>query len=309
MIAAFTLNLSLDRRYRVENAKVGAVNRAKECIFTAGGKGLNVARIIHAMGGQVVEGGFSGGNIGRCVEELMDAEGLPHRFTPAKNETRCCVNVMDTATGVQTEYLEPGLPIAPEEYQAFLKDFDDICASCSVIILSGSLPAGLPKTTYAELVARAKALGRPVLLDASGEALSAAIAAGPSYIKPNEDEIAALTGEDVEDEEKLIAAAKKLHASGVEHVVISLGARGAMMVCGDGVILGRPPRIHAVNTVGCGDAMTAAFGMAIERGDSAEDAMRFAVAVSAASALNIGTGSVDRADFEMLYPQVTITRK
>ena len=142
MISCFTLNLSIDRRYVVENARLGTVNRVKECHATAGGKGLNVARTVHVLGEDVVAAGIAGGDLGNFIEHALDKEGIRHRFTRVAGESRCCINICDTATGAQTEYLEPGQLVTPDEYQAFLKDFDELCAKSDIITMSGSLPRG-----------------------------------------------------------------------------------------------------------------------------------------------------------------------
>ena len=308
MIAAFTLNVSVDRRYVVENSRMNAVNRVKECTATAGGKGLNVARVIHALGEKVIAGGIAGGNLGRYVTSELDREGIQHHFTMAAGESRCCINIIDTLTGTQTEYLEPGLTVSPEEKALFVQDFDELCAQSSVITISGSLPRGLDTNTYAELIERARKAGRPVLLDASGAALMAGIKSNPYYIKPNEDEIVQLTDCDINNDEQLAEAALRLHRGGIDRVVVSMGKRGAMMACSEGVVRGEPPVIKALNTVGCGDSMTAAFAVAAEKGMIAEEAMRYAVAVSAASAMNPGTGGLNKADFEAVLPGVKVFR-
>ena len=306
MIAAFTLNASVDRRYIVEGACPGAVNRVKQCTATAGGKGLNVARVIHSLGESVIAGGIAGGDLGNFIRHSLDREGIAHHFTPAEGETRCCINICDIASGQQTEYLEPGLTVQPEEYAAFLADFDELCAQSQVVILSGSLPRGLTADTYGALVTRAKCLGRPVLLDASGEALRMALSARPSFIKPNEDEIRALVPGIPQAEEELVCAARALREQGVSRVVISLGKRGAVMAGESGLYRAPPPALNAVNTVGCGDAMTAAFAVSVCRGMSDREALRYAVAVSAASAMCPGTGEVRQQDVKDLFSAVTV---
>ncbi|MBQ2335926.1 MAG: tagatose-6-phosphate kinase, partial [Victivallales bacterium] len=182
MITCFTLNLSIDRRYVVENARMGAVNRVKECAATAGGKGLNVTRSVHVLGEDVVAAGIAGGDLGNFIEHALDKEGIRHHFTRVAGESRCCINIFDTATGTQTEYLEPGQQVTEDEYNAFLKDFDELCAKSDVITMSGSLPKGLPIDTYATLVKRVP--NKRVFLDVSGAALVNALPARPFYIKP-----------------------------------------------------------------------------------------------------------------------------
>lgn len=306
MIAAITLNVSIDRRYVVENAPLGAVNRVKECVYTAGGKGLNVARVVHTLGEPVIAGGIVGGDAGRYILRNLDREGIRHHFSEAAGESRSCINIYDTATGVQTEFLEPGLTVQADEYEAFLRTFDELCDTCRVITMSGSLPKGLSSNTYADLIRRASAKGIKVLLDSSGASLRDALAAQPFYIKPNEDEIAALTGCDAGNDEEVFSAALQLQQSGIDRVVVSMGKKGAVMACSKGLLRAQPPEIKAVNTVGCGDSMTAAFAVAEVRGLDEQEALRFAVATSAASALNPGTGGLEPADLQRILPEVKV---
>lgn len=306
MICAITLNVAIDRRYVVENAAVGAVNRVKECVCTAGGKGLNVARVAHALGAPVIASGIAGGDSGRYILRALDKEGIRHNFSMVSGESRSCINIYDTVTGTQTEYLEPGMTVLPDEYEAFLGTFDRMCETCRIITMSGSLPKGLPIDAYADLIKRARAKGIKVFLDSSGSSLKHALNEHPFYIKPNEDEIAALTGCDPESEKEIASAAKELQASGIERVVVSMGKRGALMACAEGLYRAQPPEIKTVNTVGCGDSMTAAFAVAELNNMSCLEALRFAVATSAASALSIGTGSMDMADMKKLLPEISV---
>ncbi len=304
MITCFTLNLSIDRRYVVENARMGAVNRVTECTATAGGKGLNVTRSVHVLGEDVVAAGIAGGDLGNFIEHALDKEGIRHRFTRVAGESRCCINIFDTATGTQTEYLEPGQQVTQDEYKAFLNDFDELCAKSDVITMSGSLPKGLPIDTYATLVQRVPS--KRFFLDVSGAALINALPARPFYIKPNENELAAIVGHPLDSDDDLKAAAKRLHDGGVACVAVSLGARGALLCCNNGFFMATPPPIKTVNTVGCGDSFTGSFAVAIKRGSAPHEALRFAVGVSAASAMSPGTGELHMENVHAVLPKVTL---
>ena len=308
MIAAFTLNVSIDRRYVVQNSAMNKVNRVQECVYTAGGKGLNVARVIHALGEPVIAGGIAGGDAGRYILRRLDEEGIAHHFTQVQGESRSCINIYDTATGLETQYLEPGAPVSEEEQKRFFADFERVLERVSVLTVSGSLPKGMPSDSYAKMIDMAKARGKRLLLDASGEALIKAVPHAPYYIKPNEDEISALTSAPIDNETLLAEAAMELHKGGIEQVVVSMGGAGALLACSEGVFRGIPPKITPVNTVGCGDSMTAAFAVAAERGLSAEEALRLAVGVSCASALSPITGGLEKADLELVAPKVQVCR-
>ena len=170
--------------------------------------------------------------------------------------------------------------------------------------MSGSLPKGLPIDTYATLVKRVP--NKRVFLDVSGAALVNALPARPFYIKPNENELAAIVGHPLKSDDDLKSAADRLHDGGVACVAVSLGARGAMLRCDDGFFMATPPPIKTVNTVGCGDSFTGSFAVAIKRGMTPPEALRFAVGVSAASAMSPGTGELHMENVHAVLPKVTL---
>ncbi|MBR6058231.1 MAG: 1-phosphofructokinase family hexose kinase [Victivallales bacterium] len=304
MITCFTLNLSIDRRYVVENARMGAANRVMECTATPGGKGLNVTHTVQELGEDVVAAGIAGGDHGNFIEHALDREGIHHHFTRVAGESRCCINIFDAATGTQTEYLEPGLQVTQDGYNAFLKDFDELSAKSDVITMSGSLPRGLPVDTYATLIQRVPS--KRIFLDASGVALVNALPAHPFYIKPNESELAAVVGHPLQSNTEMKEVAQKLHDDGIACVAFTLGARGAMLCCGDGFFMATPPSIKTVNTVGCGDSFTGAFAVAVKRGFTPPEALRFAVGVSAACAMSSGTGELHIENVNDILPKVSL---
>lgn len=307
MITTITLNVAIDKAYQVETFEKGEVNRVKKCTNTAGGKGLNVAKVAKICGEEVVAGGFAGGHAGAYVEDMLKAEGVTNNFVHTKNETRSCINIL-AADGSSTELLEPGAEVYPEEIQDFLDKFPEIVEKSDVITISGSVPKGIGTDMYGKLIEMAKEKGKKVILDTSGALLKEGILAKPTMIKPNTDEIEALLGISVKNRAEIIASAKKLKEMGIEVVVVSLGKDGALVVCEDGVYQGKPPKIETVNTVGCGDSMVAAFAVGFARGYSMEETLRYAVAVSAANALTMATGNYKPEDRDEILPRVTIEK-
>lgn len=308
MIITVTLNASIDKAYQIKGTvEPSTVMRAVTCQNTAGGKGLNVARVIKLCGEEVTPSGLVGGHTGQLLEQLAQEDGLAGNFVHVNAETRCCINILDQ-DNKSTEFLEPGDEISPQEIERFFEEFERISADAKVVAMSGSVPKGVPKDIYKMLTLKLKSRGKKVILDTSGELLKAGIEAAPDMIKPNQDELGMLLDRPVITIEDAKAAALELHQSGIGQVVVSLGKDGALMVCKDGVFHGRPPMIPVVNTVGCGDSMVAAFAVAMQREYSAEDSLRYAVAVSAANALNHKTGYFEQEEFEKIYPQVMIEK-
>lgn len=307
MITTVTLNTAVDKLYELGSLQVGKVNRVRKCHATAGGKGLNVSRIIRLLGEKVTATGFLGGYSGRYVEELLENDDIPHDFIPIMGETRTCINIIDDS-GQSTEFLEPGTPVSPEEFERFIGTYRKLLLSSDVIVLSGSIPAGCPVDIYEKLIRTAKENNRLVILDASGESLKQGIRACPTMIKPNKDEIKDLLGAGASPSESAAEAAGRLREKGIRMPVISLGKYGAVIACSEGIFYGTPPDVCVKNTVGCGDAMVGALAVGLARGYSVEKLLRLALAVSAASAMCIQTGYFDMSDLQQIMDKGKIER-
>jgi len=290
MILTVTLNVAIDRAYRIVELKPFTVMRVSDCICTAGGKGLNIIRVAKITGADVLATGFAGGHAGAFVCEQLKNKGIPNDFVFVSGETRSCINVIDEKTGKQTEFLEPGFTVTPEDISVFLQKFDLLLQRADVVTISGSVPAGCGDTIYADLVQRVKGKGKKVILDSSGKLLAQGIKAHPTMIKPNRDELTSLTGFSPADNQQLADCARQLHKKGIPYVVISLGRDGALLACDEGLFQGTTPDIPVVNTVGCGDAMVAAFAVGFEKGYRAAEMLRFALAVSTGNAMTAETG-------------------
>ena len=294
MIATVTLNTSIDKAYQLACPLVdGTVMRVETCIDNAGGKGLNAARAVATCGEHVVATGFVGGNNGRLLCELLDADSIEHDFVHIKSETRCCVNVLDP-DGRSTEFLEPGRPVSGEEVAAVREKVAEIAARADVVTFNGSVPAGAGANIYRELVGAVREAGKPAILDTSGTLLVNSLEARPTMIKPNTDEIQAILGRKPESLDEIVAAAREVHDKcGIERVVVSLGGDGAVMACAEGVFRGRAPKIEVVNPVGSGDTMVGAFAVAMARGMALEDQLAYAMACASANCLSASTGHFD----------------
>ena len=308
MILTVTLNTSIDKLYLMESVKPETVMRVKEVHNTAGGKGLNVSRVATKLGEPVTATGFTGGFNGQYLESLLASSQIHCAFTRVAGETRSCINCWDLSSGRSTEYLEPGEPVTPEDVARFLNDFTATLPEADVVTVSGSMPKGVPEDLYCQLIRRCKAASVPVLVDTSGERLVSAAGEKPTLIKPNADEIVQLAGRPFSSQEEAVSCLKQLFTDGLPNIVLSLGAEGALLACGEGIFRGRLPEITPRNTVGCGDSMLAGLAVAFARHLSVEERFRMALAVSAASALSLLTGDFDPADYQRLYPDISITK-
>ncbi|MDG0792544.1 1-phosphofructokinase family hexose kinase [Cohnella ginsengisoli] len=306
MIVTVTLNAAVDKTYYVSGFAAGAVQRVRRQIAEPGGKGNNVAKIVRLLGGEAAATGFSAGGAGAFIEERLAARGIGTAFVRIAGESRTCLNIVDEASGASTELLEEGPTVGDAELAEIKEAVGRLGAQASVVVLSGSLPAGAPADLYAELVDTARSAGARVYLDASGEALALGIRAKPDLIKPNEEELARLTGRRRLEADHWTEAAAKLHGQGIRQVCATLGRQGAV-ACMDGKLYRViAPSVSTVSAVGCGDAFMAGMAYADELGLPAADRLRMAAAAGAAAAMTDRAGELDPAVYERLLDSVEV---
>ena len=172
MILTLTMNPAVDIGYTVDTLKIDTVNRTKKVSKTPGGKGLNVSRVLKQLGSPVLATGLLGGHIGAFIKEKLDEVGLQNDFYPIQSETRNCIAILHE--GSQTEILEAGPTITPEEQAGFLAHFENLLKEVDLITISGSLPSGMDDDLYATIIDKAAKADVPVLLDTSGKTLKIA---------------------------------------------------------------------------------------------------------------------------------------
>ncbi|MGA5503171.1 1-phosphofructokinase family hexose kinase [Streptomyces umbrinus] len=302
MILTVTLNTALDITYRVRGLRPHTSHRVTEVIERPGGKGLNVARVLAALGHEVTVTGFVGGATGRAVQEqLTHTAGVVDALVPVAGATRRTIAVADTATGDTTQLNEPGPSITPAEWSAFQEAYEVLLRSASAVALCGSLPPGVPVGAYAQLVRTARALAVPVLLDTSGEPLRRGIAARPDIVKPNADELAELTGSHDPSQ-----ATRDARRRGAHSVVASLGAEGLLARTPDGDWHAAPPRAVHGNPTGAGDSVVAGLLSGLVERLPWPERLARAVALSAASVLAPVAGEFDPSAYEELLDLVTV---
>ncbi|MGB9781520.1 MAG: 1-phosphofructokinase [Moorellaceae bacterium] len=306
MITTITINAAIDKTYIVENFRLNAVFRVKQVLAQAGGKGLNVARVVKALGEEVVATGFVGGHSGRFIADSLEAEGIPGEFVAIKGESRICLNILDPVGKSQTELLEPGPEVTPEEAEKLKDKIQELARRSRVVVISGSLVPGLPDDYYARLIEVIRREGSKTILDTSGAALEEGLKARPYMVKPNLQEAESLAGRPLKSRDARRGFVKELLASGIEVAVLSLGGEGALIGAGKEFFKVVPPRVQVANTVGCGDAFVAGFAVALSRGEGVREAARWATAVASASATTLGTAQCDVNQVGSLLAGVTI---
>jgi tagatose 6-phosphate kinase len=313
VIVVVALNPALDVTHHLDAVDWAGVNRPASVSALPGGKGLNVARTLRRLGADVLLLGLAGGSTGAAVRTGLAAAGVPAIFTDTEAESRRTFAVVDAQRGTVALFNEPGPPVSAAEFARLRASFADALAGgCSAVVLSGSLPAGLPDDSYAELIESARRAGVPALLDTSGAALLAGASAGPAVVKPNLAELAAAVGREVPwrgagDPRPVLAAAAELRDRGPAAVVVSLGADGLLALTSEGAWLASGPPV-AGNPTGAGDAVTAALSHGLELGRAWPERLRHAAALGAATAAAPVAGEYRRADYERALAEVTVTR-
>ncbi|MFF5183743.1 1-phosphofructokinase family hexose kinase [Streptomyces sp. NPDC000345] len=301
MILTVTLNTALDITYRVPALRPHTSHRVTDVTERPGGKGLNVARVLAALGHEVTVTGFAGGATGRVVRDLLPS-AIGDALLPVRGTTRRTVAVVDTRAGDTTRLDEPGPLVTPAEWSAFQEAYEDLVADADAVALCGSLPPGVPVGAYAGLVRTARAAGVPVLLDTSGEPLRRGVAARPDLVKPNADELAELTGS-----HEPLRATQDARRRGAQAVVASLGPEGLVAATPEGRWRAAPPaRVHG-NPTGAGDSVSAGLLSALVEGLPWPDRLARAVALSAATVLTRAAGEFDRPTYEQLVEHITVT--
>jgi 1-phosphofructokinase len=268
MIVTLTLNPSLDRTIEIGSLTRGAVIRAAAAHLDPGGKGVNVSRALLANQVRSCAVVPFGGDEGRRLVSLLQAEGIDMITVPVAGPTRSNVTLAEP-DGTVTKINEPGTALSAEELDTVAEAVLSAATSADWVVASGSLPPGVPLDVYAGLCRRFSGAGINVAIDTSGPALLAAVAETPALVKPNREELSEATGLTIVSLGDAIEAAEILRARGASTVLASLGADGAVLVEADGVTTGEAPVAGARSTVGAGDALLAGFLAAGARGSEA----------------------------------------
>ena len=306
MILTVTLNPSIDISYPLEELKLDTVNRVSEVSKTAGGKGLNVTRVLAESGETVGATGFVGGTNGQFIKTHLPRD-VQSFFYDILGDTRNCIAILHE--GNQTEILEAGPEIIRTEALGFLHHFKFLMPTADVVAISGSLPTGLPVDYYASLIEIAGEAGSKVVLDSSGKSLEAVLHSPfkPTVIKPNREELSQLLGRDVSaDFEDLKEVLKDSLFEGIDWIIVSLGADGAFAKHGDVFYKVDIPKIEVVNPVGSGDSTVAGIASALYHQEDDQALLTKANVLGMLNAQEATTGHINIHHYDDLYQQINV---
>ncbi|MFQ6096702.1 MAG: 1-phosphofructokinase family hexose kinase [Armatimonadota bacterium] len=310
MIITVTLNTAVDAAATLDRLELGGVNRSNALQMFPGGKGVNVAKAIAALGGDVVATGYVGrGPVGAFLLRALSDMGVRHDFMALDGDTRLTFLLYDESSGAETIVNNPaGYSVSQGEFEGLVQKVSALAGPEDLVVLSGSVAAGCGADAYARLIRAARRSGARPVLDTSGEALAAGLRARPFMVKPTARELSELLGRDLQARDALLAAARHIRDGGVEIVVVSLGASGAVAVSGTETYLVRPPVVHVVSAIGAGDAMVAGMALSLSRGDPLDEALRLGTAAAASSLLRHGAGMCTMVETQRLMSEVSVVR-
>lgn len=306
MIITVTMNPAIDKTVEIDTLQAGGLNRIQRVEYDAGGKGINVSKTIHELGGESIAVGFLGGNAGKTIEHVLGDRGIQNDFIWVEGETRTNTKVFEQ-NGAVTELNEPGPKITEAQIDELLKKLDEYAKEGNLIVLSGSIPSGVDRKIYARITELAHEKGAQVLMDADGDLFRNALEARPDIIKPNRVELEEYAGVDYRvSQEELLDMAKNLQEKGIHTVAVSMGKSGALFVKNDYEVRCPALSVKAHSTVGAGDAMVAALAYAWDQKLNEEDTVKLCMAASAGAVTTIGTKPPERELVDTLMEQVII---
>jgi 1-phosphofructokinase len=310
MIITVTLNAAIDKSLSVPNFTLGRRHRTVEQRTMAGGKGVNIARTLKALGQPVIATGFAGGVTGTHIVEQLTDEAILNDFVRIREESRTNTSVLDPTTGEQTEINERGPSVSEHETELFADKLLYLARGAAIVVFAGSLPRGVEPDMYAALIGDLARMEVTTVIDTDGEPLRHAVRAEPDVVSPNVLEAEELVGHEFAGEDERSLAVREIAA---------LGPREAIMTLPDGcfaqvLIDGRPSLKRArvqprepVAKSGSGDAFLAGYLAARYEGRAPDQCLRFGVACGAESTARLGAGLIDPREARRLMGEVELT--
>lgn len=308
MIITVTMNPAVDKTIELSTFVHGDLNRIENVVLDAGGKGINVSKTIQALGGKSFATGFLGGRNGDYIQDILHKLSIETDFVKIEEETRVNTKIVETA-GLVTELNEKGPLIDLYAMSELILKLTGYLKDDSLLVLSGSIPLGVPKTIYKSLTELAHEMGAKVLVDADGELFKEALAAKPDIVKPNQAELEKYFGYPMDTDKKILEAGGKLLEKGVKNVIISLGADGAYFMDKEHTLYSPALSVQVNSTVGAGDAMVAAFSYGIDQGLSFEETAKLAMATAIGAVTTVGTKPPRMEVVKELFDQITMVKK
>jgi 1-phosphofructokinase family hexose kinase len=309
MIITVTLNAAIDKSLSVPNFRLGRRHRTVEQRTMAGGKGVNIARALKALGQPVIATGMAGGATGTHIVEQLTEESILNDFVRIREESRTNTSVLDPTTGEQTEINERGPRVSEREVELFRDKLLYLARGAAIVVFAGSIPRGMEPDVYASLIRELQRAGVMTVIDTDGDPLRHAVRAEPDVVSPNVLEAEELVGHEFADEQERSLAVGELVALGAREAIMTLpdGCVAQVQVDGHHVLLrARIEPREPVAKRGSGDAFLAGYVSARYGGSPPAECLRFGVACGAESTQHLGAGVIDPREVERLIEEITV---
>lgn len=305
-IITLTVNPAIDKNSIVLQLKPDNKLRCAAPEYEAGGGGINVSRAIKELGGSSLCLYFAGGYSGDHLQDLIAEENISQKRVNTKEWTRENLTVVDESNGKQYRFVMPGTKVSETECAEILSVLENELSEGDYLVASGSLPDGLPTDFYAKVTQRANAKKARVILDTSGEALMQGAKAGVFMLKPNLNELSFLCGEPyLTGMQVQLKAREFLAANDCQSLVVSMGPKGALLITPEIVEHVPAPPVLMKNTVGAGDSMVAGMTLALTRGMSMREVIRYGVACGTAATMTEGADLIRKSDVKHLFEWIS----
>ena len=299
-IVTLTLNPALDVATATDTVRPIRKIRTTGDHIDPGGGGINVARVIHALGGDACAVMLAGGPTGAMIGDLLDEQGVPHVMLKIAGRTRISLTVVEHESGLEYRFVPEGPAVTEPEWRAALDLLETIAGDW--LVASGSLPHGVPVDIYAQVARLAARRGMHFVLESSGAALRAAIGCGIDLLKPSLGELESLLGHALTTPAQQEAEALALvRSGGARMVALTLGQDGAVLATADGVLRMRPPVSEVHSAVGAGDSFLAAMVLSLANGVRPAEALAWGIAAGSAATGGIGTARLSRAEVDAMH--------
>ena len=306
MLVTVTPNTGLDLTYFIEEWQPNQALRSTETIMSMAGKPTDAAFILGKLGLPSIALGFAAGTIGKRMESMLQERGVDTRFVQVEGESRINTVIVDAKNQTQTTITAQSLIVNASHIQALRERYAAALVDATCVMLGGSLPKGVPPTLYTDLIAEARSRQIPVIFDAEKDLLLAGLQASPTYIKPNEHELAQVTGQQVALLADAYHAGKAIQAQYNTCPIVTLGNKGALALLGDKTYHLPVLPVAVVSAAGAGDGVLAGLAYSVVNGEPIESGLKMGIALASAVCLQAGTAEFRVDDFERLLPQVRL---
>ncbi|WAM35031.1 1-phosphofructokinase [Caldicellulosiruptor morganii] len=309
MIYTLTLNPAIDMTVYINKLEKGQVNRSSFYMLDAGGKGINVSKVVKALGGETVALGFLGKENSDYILKYLKRFGIKNDFVFVDGFTRINVKIVETEASAYTDINQAGFEITEKDIQNLFDKLEEVPGKDDIFVISGSLPGNCDEEIYFEIIKKLKQKDVVVIFDADGNALKKGLEAAPDVIKPNIYEFKSLFDVDERDLNSLVLCARQLiFEKGVKMVLVSMGENGAVYVSKNTALFAKPVKTEVKSTTGAGDSMVAAIAFGIEKKMSEEEMFKFACACALAKVAQEGVRAPDKNSVQQCFEKIELER-